>query len=115
MLRLEEHELGEPGPGEVLLDVEAIGLNRSEANFRRDRYLDRVASLPSGLGYYRLDWERRAASIGVIGRRRETASGFFVRDFRGLLAIFTANHCLVTERWLPRKVGELLPCWLTGG
>lgn len=51
VLRLEEVDLGEPGPGEVLLDVEAVGLNRSEANFRRDRYLDRVAQLPSGLGY----------------------------------------------------------------
>lgn len=51
VLRLEEVELGAPGPGEVLLDVDAFGLNRSEANFRRDRYLDRVAALPSGLGY----------------------------------------------------------------
>ncbi|MEN0135042.1 MAG: zinc-dependent alcohol dehydrogenase family protein [Rhodococcus sp. (in: high G+C Gram-positive bacteria)] len=51
VLRLEKHDLGMPGPGEVLLDVEAIGLNRAEANFRRDRYLDRVVALPSGLGY----------------------------------------------------------------
>lgn len=51
VLQLEDADLGEPGPGEVLLDVEAVGLNRSEANFRRDRYLDRVAQLPSGLGY----------------------------------------------------------------
>ncbi|WP_460348294.1 zinc-dependent alcohol dehydrogenase family protein [Actinoallomurus acanthiterrae] len=51
VLLLEEHDLGEPGPGEALLEMEAIGLNRSEANFRRGRYLDRVAALPSGLGY----------------------------------------------------------------
>ena len=51
VLRLEDHDPGTPGPGEVLLDVEAIGLNRSEANFRRDRYLDRAGPLPSGLGY----------------------------------------------------------------
>lgn len=51
VLRLEEHDLGAPGSGEVLLDVEAIGLNRSEANFRRDRYLDRAVGLPTGLGY----------------------------------------------------------------
>lgn len=50
VLGLEDVDLGAPGPGEVLLDVEAVGLNRSEANFRRDRYLDRVAGLPSGLG-----------------------------------------------------------------
>ncbi|WP_097258096.1 hypothetical protein [Streptomyces sp. Ag109_G2-15] len=51
LLRLEDHDLGVPGPGEVLLDVEAIGLNRSEAEFRQDRYLDRVRALPSGLGW----------------------------------------------------------------
>ncbi|MCF3941387.1 zinc-dependent alcohol dehydrogenase family protein [Gordonia tangerina] len=51
VLQLEEHDPGAPGPGEVLLDVEAIGLNRSEANFRRDRYLDRAVALPTGLGY----------------------------------------------------------------
>lgn len=37
VLRLEQHDLGAPAPGEVLLGVEAIGLNRSEANFRQDR------------------------------------------------------------------------------
>lgn len=51
VLQIEEHDLPAPSPGEVLLDVDAIGLNRSEANFRQDRYLDRVAGLPSGLGY----------------------------------------------------------------
>lgn len=66
VLRLEEHDLGTPGPGEVLLDVEAIGLNRSETNFRRDRYLDRVAALPSGLGYEGAGTVR-AVGPGVTG------------------------------------------------
>lgn len=51
VLRLEEHDPGTPGPGEVLLEVDAIGLNRSESLFRQDRYLDRAEALPSGLGY----------------------------------------------------------------
>lgn len=51
VLRVEEVELPEPAAGEVLVAMRAIGLNRSEANFRWDRYLDRVAKLPSGLGY----------------------------------------------------------------
>jgi len=37
-LRLEEMDIGDPGPGEVRLKVEAIGLNRSEASFRAGNY-----------------------------------------------------------------------------
>ena len=49
VLRLEEVDLGEPGPGEALLKIDTIGLNRSEASFRRGIYI-RKATLPSGLG-----------------------------------------------------------------
>jgi NADPH:quinone reductase-like Zn-dependent oxidoreductase len=66
VLRIEEQRLEPPRPGEVLLDVEAIGLNRSEANFRRDRYLDRVDALPSGLGYEG-SGRVRAVGEGVTG------------------------------------------------
>ncbi|NRQ31848.1 zinc-dependent alcohol dehydrogenase family protein [Nonomuraea sp. NN258] len=51
VLRLEELEVGEPGPGEVRIRVEAIGLNRAEAMFRRDRYIEPVKRLPARLGY----------------------------------------------------------------
>ena len=34
VLRIEDLEVGAPGPGEVRLRIEAIGLNRSEAMFR---------------------------------------------------------------------------------
>jgi NADPH:quinone reductase-like Zn-dependent oxidoreductase len=37
-LRIEDLEVGSPGPGEVRLRVEAIGLNRSEAMFRAGGY-----------------------------------------------------------------------------
>lgn len=50
VLRLEEHPVPEPGPGEVRLRVKAIGLNRAEVMFRTGQYLvDPV--LPSKLGY----------------------------------------------------------------
>jgi NADPH:quinone reductase-like Zn-dependent oxidoreductase len=50
VLRLEEHPLPEPGPGEVRLRVKAIGLNRAEVMFRTGQYLvDPI--LPSKLGY----------------------------------------------------------------
>ncbi|GAB3652742.1 zinc-dependent alcohol dehydrogenase family protein [Glycomyces tarimensis] len=50
VLRIEQLDPGEPGPGEVLLRVEAIGLNRAEALFRAGRYIEPVRRFPSGLG-----------------------------------------------------------------
>lgn len=83
VLRLEDHHLGAPGPDEVLLDVEAIGLNRSEANFRRDRYLDRVAALPSGLGY------EGAGRLRALG---EGVSGFAPGDAVSVLPVFAQSR-----------------------
>jgi NADPH:quinone reductase-like Zn-dependent oxidoreductase len=50
VLRIEDVEVGEPGPGEVRLRVQAIGLNRAEALFRAGHYLE-AAKLPARLGY----------------------------------------------------------------
>ncbi|GGS70002.1 zinc-dependent alcohol dehydrogenase family protein [Nonomuraea spiralis] len=50
VLRLEDAPAGEPGPGEVLIRVEAIGLNRSEALFRSGHYIEPVRRFPSRLG-----------------------------------------------------------------
>ncbi|PRX99004.1 zinc-dependent alcohol dehydrogenase family protein [Allonocardiopsis opalescens] len=50
VLRLEDLEVGEPGPGEVRIRVDAIGLNRAEALFRSGRYIEPVRSLPARLG-----------------------------------------------------------------
>jgi NADPH:quinone reductase-like Zn-dependent oxidoreductase len=50
VLRLEEHEVRAPQPGEARVRIRAIGLNRAEALFRRGAYLE-TPKLPSGLGY----------------------------------------------------------------
>ncbi|HWE49745.1 MAG TPA: zinc-dependent alcohol dehydrogenase family protein [Bryobacteraceae bacterium] len=50
VLQLDELPLPEPGPGEVRLRVEAIGLNRAEVLFRMGRYFVQP-KLPSKLGY----------------------------------------------------------------
>ena len=49
-LQIEDVSIGEPGPGEVRVKVEAVGLNRSEAMFRAGRYPVPV-TLPSPMGY----------------------------------------------------------------
>ncbi len=50
VLALEDLDVGEPGPGEVRIRVQAIGLNRSEAIYRSGAYLV-PPKLPSPMGY----------------------------------------------------------------
>src|SRR6266481_8276013 len=50
VLKPEELPKPQPGEGEVLLKVEAIGLNRAEVMFRSGRCID-TPSFPSILGY----------------------------------------------------------------
>jgi NADPH:quinone reductase-like Zn-dependent oxidoreductase len=50
VLRIENLDIGPPGPGEVRIRVEAIGLNRSEAMFRRGVYPVKP-TLPTLIGY----------------------------------------------------------------
>ncbi|HEY1973458.1 MAG TPA: alcohol dehydrogenase catalytic domain-containing protein, partial [Pseudonocardia sp.] len=49
VLRIEELPVRPPGPGEVRIRVDAVGLNRAEVNFRRGSYLEQP-KLPAGLG-----------------------------------------------------------------
>jgi len=49
-LQIENYDVGEPGPGEVRIRVEAVGLNRSEAMYRAGRY-PLAPQLPSLIGY----------------------------------------------------------------
>jgi len=50
VLQIEDLEIGEPGPGEVRIKVEAVGLNRAEAMYRAGRY-PVEPKLPSLIGY----------------------------------------------------------------
>jgi NADPH:quinone reductase-like Zn-dependent oxidoreductase len=50
VLQIDEFEVGEPGPGEVRLRVEAVGLNRAEAMYRAGRY-PVEPKLPTLIGY----------------------------------------------------------------
>jgi NADPH:quinone reductase-like Zn-dependent oxidoreductase len=66
VLRLEDLPVGQPGPGEMRVRVEAIGLNRAEAAYRAGLYL-RAPTLPSLMGY------EAAAVIEALG---EGVQGF---------------------------------------
>ncbi len=65
VLKIEEHAFGPPGRGELRIRVQAIGLNRSEAMFRRGGYM--AANLPSPIGY---------EASGVIELVGEGVTGF---------------------------------------
>src|ERR1035438_2016760 len=50
VLHIEEQPERQPGPSEVLLKVEAVGLNRAESMFYHGFYMEKVIP-PSGIGY----------------------------------------------------------------
>jgi len=83
VLELEEVPVREPGPGEVRLRVDAIGLNRSEANFRRGKYLDAVRAFPSGLGY---------EAAGEVELPGEGVTGFGPGDRVSVLPVFPQSQ-----------------------
>jgi hypothetical protein len=50
VLHIEDQPERQPGPGEVRLKVEAVGLNRAESMYYHGSYMEKV-NVPSGLGY----------------------------------------------------------------
>ena len=50
ILQIESRQIPEPGADEVLIEVQAIGLNRADVMFRRGNYLEK-ATFPSQLGF----------------------------------------------------------------
>jgi NADPH:quinone reductase-like Zn-dependent oxidoreductase len=70
VLRLEQMSVGQPGPGEIRVRVEAIGLNRAEAAYRAGQYL-RTPKLPSLMGM---------EAAGIIEELGAGVSGFIVGE-----------------------------------
>jgi len=69
-LRFEDLDVGTPGPAEVLLKIEAIGLNRSEAAFRAGAY-PVTPKFPTLIGY---------EGVGLIEAQGCGVRGFAVGD-----------------------------------
>lgn len=88
VLQIETVALAPPGPGEVCIRVEALGLNRAEAAFRGGHYLEQP-NLPSGLGY---------EAAGVIVALGPDVPGFAPGDPVCVLpAISMTRHPLQAE------------------
>lgn len=83
VLRLEALDPGAPGPGEALVGVEAIGLNRADALFRSDAYIEPVAQLPSRLGN---------EAAGVVEALGPGVTGFAPGDAVSVIPSFSQNR-----------------------
>jgi NADPH:quinone reductase-like Zn-dependent oxidoreductase len=88
VLEIGEVEIGEPGPGEVRVQVEAVGLNRSEAMYRAGRY-PVPCELPSRMGY------EGAGTIDALGPGVE---GFAIGDRVCVLPMTTPGLGLWAEQ-----------------
>ena len=78
VLHVEDLPKRQPGPQEVLLKVEAVGLNRAESMYYHGFYMEKTI-LPSGLGYEAVG---KIIAVGpevdptLIGKRFGTIPGY---------------------------------------
>ncbi|MEV4178677.1 zinc-dependent alcohol dehydrogenase family protein [Nonomuraea sp. NPDC049709] len=90
VLRLEDVEVGRPGPGELLVRMEAIGLNRAEALFRSGNYIEPVKEFPARLG---------TEAAGVVEAAGPGVTGFAAGQPVSVLPAFSMNdHGVYAER-----------------
>lgn len=103
VLRIESLDVPAPGAGEVLVRMEAIGLNRAEAAFRQGHYFETPA-LPARIGY---EGSGRIEALGP------DVKGFAAGDAVCVIPGFSMNrygvyaeHALVpASAVLPRPAG----------
>ncbi|MGI4830481.1 MAG: zinc-dependent alcohol dehydrogenase family protein [Janthinobacterium lividum] len=78
VLKLVDVDVRQPGPEEVQLRVEAVGLNRAESMYFHGRYMEQP-KLPSGLGYEVVGIVEAVGPGGdasLIGKRFGTIPGY---------------------------------------
>lgn len=81
VLRIEDLPVAEPGPNEVRIKVEALGLNRAEAMFRMGQYIE-APQLPARLGY---------EAAGVVDAVGSGVTGFKPGDAVSVIPAFSMN------------------------
>jgi len=106
VLRIEEIDVGQPGPGEVRVRIEAIGLNRSEAAFRAGLYPVKP-ELPTLIGY---------EAAGIVEALGDGVADFSVGDRVCVLPTFRlgeygvyAERAIVPARSILAAPGALSP------
>jgi NADPH:quinone reductase-like Zn-dependent oxidoreductase len=99
VLKIEDLEVGVPGPSEIRVRVEAIGLNRAEANFRSETYLDQPR-LPARLGY---------EASGIVEALGNGVQGFKIGDAVSVIPAFSMNDYGVYA-----EQADLVQTWSSG-
>ncbi|UBF24949.1 zinc-dependent alcohol dehydrogenase family protein [Kovacikia minuta CCNUW1] len=82
VLQIEDLEVGAPGPDEIRIRVEAIGLNRAEAMFRSGTYLEEP-HLPARLGY---------EASGIVEALGSNVQGFEIGEAVSVIPAFSMNQ-----------------------
>jgi NADPH:quinone reductase-like Zn-dependent oxidoreductase len=82
VLQIETLDVGEPGPGEIRIRVETIGLNRAEGSFRAGRYLE-TPVLPARIGY---------EAAGIVEALGNGVQGFVAGDAICVIPAFSLNQ-----------------------
>jgi NADPH2:quinone reductase len=83
VLRFEDIADRRPGPGEVLLKVQAVGLNRAESMYYHGHYMEQP-ELPSGLGYEAVGTVTAVGDgvdASLMGQRLGTIPGFSMNRY----------------------------------
>jgi NADPH:quinone reductase-like Zn-dependent oxidoreductase len=81
VLEFVEVQVPTPGPNEVRIKVKAIGINRAEAMWRIDDYIEPV-KFPAGLGY---------EAAGIVDALGKSVSGFAIGDDVNVIPSFSMN------------------------
>src|SRR3981189_3700717 len=81
VLEFVEVQVPAPGPNEVRIKVKAIGINRAEAMWRGDDYIEPV-KFPAGLGY---------EAAGIVDAIGKDVSGFAAGDEVNVIPSFSLN------------------------
>lgn len=82
VLEFMETQVRAPGPHEVRIKVKAIGLNRAESMWRKDRYVEPV-KYPASLGY---------EAAGVVDAVGKDVTGVTVGDVVSTIPAFSMNQ-----------------------
>ncbi|THV26431.1 zinc-dependent alcohol dehydrogenase family protein [Glycomyces paridis] len=90
VLVVEDVPVAEPGPGELLVRIEAIGLNRAEALYRRGLYIERPNAFPAKLG---------AEAAGTVESVGPGVTGFEAGQAVSVIPSFSMNdYAVYAER-----------------
>ncbi|WP_354644243.1 zinc-dependent alcohol dehydrogenase family protein [Kitasatospora camelliae] len=104
VMRFEDETVGGPGPGEVRIRVDAIGLNRAEVLFRTGRYIEPVRAFPARLGSEAAGVVE-AVGAGVtglrVGQEVSTVPAFSQNDY----GVYAERALVPASAVLPRPEG----------